>query len=212
RGGERCWWERRKMYSSLTGCRGEVYGIDTRGGERCWWERRKMYSSLTGCRGEVYGIDTLGFITTWEDLTTRFLAQLFPPGRTVKVCNDILTFQQHHGESLSEAWTRFNDLLQKTDRAVDGELRNKNAKESWEVIEDLTLYDHEGWNDIKEFVKPVKANSTPQSTSKTLDRRLLELEDQINFLLKGSRPTPRSSTHNPHAYANAVYSNPHPQY
>ncbi|GJT55784.1 zinc finger, CCHC-type containing protein [Tanacetum coccineum] len=54
-----------------------------------------------------------GSITTWEDLTTRFLAQFFPPGRTVKLRNDILMFQQHHGESLSEAWTRFKDLLQK---------------------------------------------------------------------------------------------------
>ncbi|GJR48000.1 zinc finger, CCHC-type containing protein [Tanacetum coccineum] len=54
-----------------------------------------------------------GSITTWEDLTTRFLAQFFPPGRTAKLCNDILMFQQHHGESLSEAWTRFKDLLQK---------------------------------------------------------------------------------------------------
>ncbi|GJU43908.1 retrotransposon ORF1 [Tanacetum coccineum] len=44
-----------------------------------------------------------GSITTWEDLTTRFLAQLFPPGRTTKLRNDILMFQQHHGESLSEA-------------------------------------------------------------------------------------------------------------
>ncbi|GJZ94715.1 MAK10-like protein [Tanacetum coccineum] len=50
-------------------------------------------------------------ITTWEDLTTRFLAQFFPPGRAAKLCNDILMFQQHHGESLSEAWTQ--DLLQK---------------------------------------------------------------------------------------------------
>ncbi|GJV55192.1 zinc finger, CCHC-type containing protein [Tanacetum coccineum] len=54
-----------------------------------------------------------GSITTWEDLTTRFLAQFFPPGRTAKLRNDILMFQQHHGESLSEAWTRFKDLLQK---------------------------------------------------------------------------------------------------
>ncbi|GJV06327.1 zinc finger, CCHC-type containing protein [Tanacetum coccineum] len=44
-----------------------------------------------------------GSITTWEDLTTRFLAQFFPPERTVKLWNDILMFQQHHGESLSEA-------------------------------------------------------------------------------------------------------------
>ncbi|GJZ87182.1 zinc finger, CCHC-type containing protein, partial [Tanacetum coccineum] len=54
-----------------------------------------------------------GSITTWEDLTTQFLAQFFPPGRTAKLRNDILMFQQHHGESLSEAWTRFKDLLQK---------------------------------------------------------------------------------------------------
>ncbi|GKE79995.1 zinc finger, CCHC-type containing protein [Tanacetum coccineum] len=54
-----------------------------------------------------------GSITTWEDLTTRFFAQFFPPGRTAKLRNDILMFQQHHEESLSEAWTRFKDLLQK---------------------------------------------------------------------------------------------------
>ncbi|GKF87568.1 zinc finger, CCHC-type containing protein [Tanacetum coccineum] len=57
-----------------------------------------------------------GSITTWEDLTTRFLAQLFPPRRTGKLCNGILMFQQHHGESLSEAWTCFKDLLQKVPR------------------------------------------------------------------------------------------------
>ncbi|GKF73048.1 zinc finger, CCHC-type containing protein [Tanacetum coccineum] len=44
-----------------------------------------------------------GSITTWEDLTTRFLAQFFLPGRTAKLHNDILMFQQHHGESHSEA-------------------------------------------------------------------------------------------------------------
>ncbi|GJY60079.1 zinc finger, CCHC-type containing protein [Tanacetum coccineum] len=44
-----------------------------------------------------------GSISTWEDLTTRFLAQFFPPGRTAKLRNDILMFQQHQGESLSEA-------------------------------------------------------------------------------------------------------------
>ncbi|GJS76882.1 zinc finger, CCHC-type containing protein [Tanacetum coccineum] len=109
-----------------------------------------------------------GSITTWEDLTTRFLAQFFPPGRTVKLHNDILMFQQHHGNSLSEAWTRFKDLLQKVphhgidlwlqvqnfydhvnlvtrrtiDQSVGGKLRDHNAKESWELLEDLALYDN----------------------------------------------------------------------
>ncbi|GKB23764.1 zinc finger, CCHC-type containing protein [Tanacetum coccineum] len=54
-----------------------------------------------------------GSITTWEDLTTRFLAQFFPPRRIAKLRNDILMFQKHHGESLSEAWTCFKDLFQK---------------------------------------------------------------------------------------------------
>ncbi|GKD06398.1 zinc finger, CCHC-type containing protein [Tanacetum coccineum] len=97
-----------------------------------------------------------GSIITWEDLTTRFLAQFFLPGRTAKLRNDILTFQQHHGESLSKAWTRFKDLLQKVphhgidcwlqiqifydhvsfhlkceiDRAAGGKISNKNPDES----------------------------------------------------------------------------------
>ncbi|GJV47479.1 zinc finger, CCHC-type containing protein [Tanacetum coccineum] len=97
-----------------------------------------------------------GSITTWEDLSTRFLAQFFPPGRTAKLRNDILMFQQHQGESLSEAWTRFKGLLQKVphhgielwlqvqifydhvtpttrrtiDQSADGKLRDRNAKES----------------------------------------------------------------------------------
>ncbi|GJU96300.1 hypothetical protein Tco_1321056 [Tanacetum coccineum] len=97
------------------------------------------------------------------------------------------------------------------DRAAGGKLRNKNVNESWEIIKNLALYDHEGWNDMKEFFKPVKAISTPQGISKTPDRRLLKLEDQINFLLKGPRPTPRSLTHIPHSYVDVVHSNPRPQ-
>ncbi|GKD46843.1 hypothetical protein Tco_1271488 [Tanacetum coccineum] len=72
------------------------------------------------------------------------------------------------------------------DRAADGKLRNKNTDESLEIIENLALYDHEGWDETKEFVKLVKDISTPQGVPKTPDRRLLELEDQISFLLKGS--------------------------
>nr|GEZ28450.1 MAK10-like protein [Tanacetum cinerariifolium] len=47
------------------------------------------------------------------------------------------------------------------DRVGGGKLCNKNADESWEIIENLALYDHEGWSDIKGFAKPVKAISTP---------------------------------------------------
>ncbi|GJX96484.1 zinc finger, CCHC-type containing protein [Tanacetum coccineum] len=113
-------------------------------------------------------------ITTCQDLTTRFLAQFFPPRRTAKLRNDILMFQQHQGESLLKAWTRFKDLLQKVphhgidlwlliqifyDRVdyttqmdidyVAGErLRKLRLDEAWATIEKLAQYEDEGWNDV----------------------------------------------------------------
>ncbi|GKE22559.1 hypothetical protein Tco_1434071 [Tanacetum coccineum] len=70
-------------------------------------------------------------ITTWKDLTTRFLA---------------------HGESLSKAWTHFKDLLQKVphhgidlwlqiqifyDRIDDSLKRRMSAERAWIAIEEL---------------------------------------------------------------------------
>ncbi|GJY30121.1 MAK10-like protein [Tanacetum coccineum] len=108
-----------------------------------------------------------GSITTWEDLTTRFFAQLFPPGRTAKLRNDILMFQQHHGESLSEVWTRFKDLLQKVPHH-----------------EDIALYNNESLNDPRVFAKPVKTITLPQDVPSTSDRRLIELENQVQRLME----------------------------
>ncbi|GKB14051.1 hypothetical protein Tco_0847974 [Tanacetum coccineum] len=55
------------------------------------------------------------------------------------------------------------------DRAAGGKLHDKNAEESWEFIENLALYDHEGWNDSRDFAKLVKAISLPHSTPKMPD-------------------------------------------
>nr|GEZ03842.1 zinc finger, CCHC-type [Tanacetum cinerariifolium] len=50
-------------------------------------------------------VDSLDFDgENWERMRMR---------RTVKLRNDILMFQQHHEESLLEAWTRFKDILKK---------------------------------------------------------------------------------------------------
>ncbi|GJU70324.1 hypothetical protein Tco_1256583 [Tanacetum coccineum] len=130
--------------------------------------------------------------------------------RTAKLRNNILMFQQHHGESLSEAWAHFKDLLQKVphhginlwlqvqifydnvtlvtrrtiDQSADGKLRDKKAKESWALLEDLTLYDNKSWNDPKDFAKPVKAISLPQDVSSTSDHRLIELGNQVQCLME----------------------------
>ncbi|GJS67700.1 MAK10-like protein [Tanacetum coccineum] len=149
-------------------------------------------------------------ITIWEDLTTRFLAQFFPPRRIAKLRNDILMFQQHHGESLLEAWIRFKDLLQKVphhgielwlkvqffydhvnpvtrrtiDQSAGGKLRDRNAKESWALLKDLALYDNESWNDPRDFAKPVKAIALPQDAPSTSDCHLTEIENQVQRLME----------------------------
>ncbi|GJR75888.1 hypothetical protein Tco_0088253 [Tanacetum coccineum] len=94
-------------------------------------------------------------------------------GRTIKLRNDILMFQQHQGESLSEVWTHFKDLLQKVphhgidlwlkvqifydridhtlkktvDYTAGGRLRKMSAEKACTTIEELARYEDEGWND-----------------------------------------------------------------
>ncbi|GKA49568.1 hypothetical protein Tco_0742641 [Tanacetum coccineum] len=111
--------------------------------------------------------------------------------RTAKLRNDILMFQQHHRESLSEAWTCFKDLLQKVPHhGIDRWLQA--------LLEDLTLYDNESWNDPRDFAKPVKAIALPQDIPSTSDRRLIELENQVQRLMEAhlspTQPTQVNNT------------------
>nr|GEU30216.1 MAK10-like protein [Tanacetum cinerariifolium] len=63
-------------------------------------------------------------------------------------------------------------------------LRNRNAKESWALLEDHALYDNESWNNPRDFAKPVKAIALPQDVLSTSDRRLIELENQVQRLME----------------------------
>ncbi|GKB36302.1 MAK10-like protein, partial [Tanacetum coccineum] len=118
-----------------------------------------------------------GSISTWEDLTTRLLAQLFPPGRTAKLL-------PHHD---IDHWLQiqiFYDhvpfhLKCEIDGAAEGKLRDKNADESWEIIENLAFYGHEDWNDSSNSVKPVKAISTPQGSPKHMTEHFLSSKTRL---------------------------------
>nr|GEZ75544.1 hypothetical protein [Tanacetum cinerariifolium] len=50
-------------------------------------------------------------ITTWDDLVSKFINELFPPSRTTNLRNEISNFQQKFDESFHEAWERYKDLL-----------------------------------------------------------------------------------------------------
>ncbi|GKB72116.1 hypothetical protein Tco_0933528 [Tanacetum coccineum] len=78
-----------------------------------------------------------------------------------------------------------NPVTRRTiDQSAGGKLRDRKAKESWALLEDLALYDDESWNDPRDFAKPVKAITLPQDVPSTSDRRLIELENQVQRLME----------------------------
>ena len=52
-------------------------------------------------------------ITSWDNLSNKFLARFFPPAKAKKLRIDISSFYQYKGKSFYEAWERFKDLLRK---------------------------------------------------------------------------------------------------
>ncbi|GKE64144.1 hypothetical protein Tco_1518305, partial [Tanacetum coccineum] len=90
-------------------------------------------------------------ISTWEDLTTCFLAQFFPSKRTAKLRNDILMA----------------------------------------------------------FAKPVKAISLPQDVPSTSDRRLIELENQVQCLMEAYLAPKQPTQVKKITFLCEIYSGPH---
>ncbi|GJT25806.1 putative reverse transcriptase domain-containing protein [Tanacetum coccineum] len=52
-------------------------------------------------------------ITTWDDLVSKFLNRFYPHSKTRELKKEITNFQQVFGETFTEAWERFKDLLRK---------------------------------------------------------------------------------------------------
>ncbi|GJS43379.1 hypothetical protein Tco_0568422 [Tanacetum coccineum] len=78
-----------------------------------------------------------------------------------------------------------SDTIRRTiDQSADGKLCDRNDKESRALLEDLTLYDNESWNDPRDFAKLVKEISLPQDVPSTSNRRLIELENQVQRLME----------------------------
>ncbi|GKA29190.1 hypothetical protein Tco_0715435 [Tanacetum coccineum] len=95
----------------------------------------------------------------------------------------------HHGIDLwlqvQIFYDHVNPVTRPTiDQSASGKLRDLNAEESWALLEDLALYDNKIWNDPKDFAKPVKAIALPQDVLSTSDRRLIELENQVQRLME----------------------------
>ncbi|XP_021991216.1 uncharacterized protein LOC110887971 [Helianthus annuus] len=54
-----------------------------------------------------------GSITTWEILVDKLLKKYFPTSKINKLRNKIITFHQQDGESFTEAWHRYKEIIRK---------------------------------------------------------------------------------------------------
>ncbi|GJS69893.1 MAK10-like protein [Tanacetum coccineum] len=117
-----------------------------------------------------------------EDLTSRFLAQFFPPRRTAKLHNDILMFIKEslflkHGLA-SRTYSKKSLIM----ASIFG------SKSKSFMIMSIPPQDEPltNWpvNDLRDFAKPVKAISLPHDVPSTSDRRLIELENQVQRLME----------------------------
>nr|GEX94524.1 ribonuclease H-like domain-containing protein [Tanacetum cinerariifolium] len=79
---------------------------------------------------------------------------------------------------------RFNTIRRTIDQSTGRKLHDRNAKESWALLEDLALYDNESWNDPRDFAKPAKEISLLKVVPSTSDRHLIELENQVQRLME----------------------------
>ncbi|GJW69283.1 hypothetical protein Tco_0123707 [Tanacetum coccineum] len=156
--------------------------------------------------------------------------------RTAKLRNDILMFQQHHGESLSVAWTHFKDLLQTVphhgidlwlkvqifyvhvnpvtrrtiDQSAGSKLRDLNVEESWALLEELALYDN----------KSLKLGTHPVSSARsypTIDLQCLtHIHRSINAITIHPKHPEESQDNEPDVgheekgNLENINSNPHP--
>ncbi|GKA54621.1 hypothetical protein Tco_0753570 [Tanacetum coccineum] len=107
---------------------------------------------------------------------------------TILLVQNECSFHKLQSEDLNQHLKDFLKLVY----SLDLNVANRNAEESWELLEDLALYDNESWNNPRDFAKPVKAISLPQDIPSTSDRRLIELENQVQCLME-AHLAPKSS-------------------
>nr|GEX66194.1 MAK10-like protein [Tanacetum cinerariifolium] len=129
-------------------------------------------------------------ILSGSERTARLIFKTLAPSYcTRSYTEDLLQKVHHHDIDLWLQIQIFYDHVnpatrQTIDQSAGGKLHDKNAKESWALLEDLDLYENESWNDPRDFAEPVKAISLPQDVSSISDRRLIELENQVQRLME----------------------------
>ncbi|GJT92866.1 hypothetical protein Tco_1081711 [Tanacetum coccineum] len=117
---------------------------------------------------------------------------------------------QEFPKSIQIFYDHVNPVTRRTiDQSAGGKLCDLNAEESWALLEDLTLYNNESWNDPRDFAKPIKEIALPQDVLSTSDRCLIELENQVQRLMEAHLASTQPTQVNKVTTSCEICSGPH---
>ena len=150
-----------------------------------------------------------GSITTWTDLTDKFLQRFFPPARAAQTQVEIYQFQKKPNETLYDAWNRFCKLLrkcpqhglstmqkvtifyrgsdvatrEKIDNAAGGSIMKKNEVDAHQVLVDLAQHAHE-WHQANETPRTYGVSSMESDEMAALGVKMDSFGRQIEKIVK----------------------------
>nr|GEW85814.1 MAK10-like protein [Tanacetum cinerariifolium] len=116
----------------------------------------------------------------------------------------------------SLAYTTLKRLGDENPIRTLGDYSKPSHKGYWNTIElsignnvDLALYDNESWNNPWDFTKSVKEIALPQDVPSTSDRRLIELENQVQRLMESHLASTQATQVNKITTSCKICSGPH---
>ncbi|XP_045809427.1 uncharacterized protein LOC123903826 isoform X3 [Trifolium pratense] len=154
-------------------------------------------------------------ITTWEQLSQKFLNKYFPPGKAAKIRAEITNFSQYEEESLHEAWERLQDKLRSCphhgfekcrileilynglstqnrgiiDLACGGSMLNKEADEVYNLVAEITADSAQWATNDRHSKKPAGMYKVNAETN--FDIKLDAISKQIEALkMEQAQPAP----------------------
>ncbi|KAJ9544329.1 hypothetical protein OSB04_024036 [Centaurea solstitialis] len=138
-----------------------------------------------------------GSITTWEGLRSKFLSRFFPPSKIDKLRAEIRSFQQQDGETISEAWERFKNLLNSglayssratLDSSAGGVFMYKMPTEGYKLLEDMLIHNID-WRTDKRLQIPrmagkISTDFDPSDELAAMKNQQVRFECKIEELIK----------------------------
>nr|GEV57924.1 reverse transcriptase domain-containing protein [Tanacetum cinerariifolium] len=120
---------------------------------------------------------------------------------TIRLVQNGCSFHGLRSEDRNQHLKDFLKLVDSLD--LDGENMERMR------LQDRALYDNESWNEPRDFAKPVKAISLPQDDPSTSDRRLIELENQVQRLMEAHLALTQPTQVNKITTSCKIYSGPY---